>query len=81
MASSGRDRPGIGQLVDEEEIADEERRLHGPGGDLEGLDDEGHHEEDEDGRLGDELEVFPEDTLVAVFFFFFGHHGVYVSKR
>jgi hypothetical protein len=67
------DRVRVGQLIDEEEIADEERRLHGPGGDLKGLDDEGHHKEDEDSRLGDQLEVFPDDALVALPLLFSRH--------
>jgi len=48
------------ELVDEEVIADEEVVLHRPRRDLEGLDDPRPHEEREDDRNDDRLEVLAE---------------------
>jgi len=64
-------RGSIGQLVDEKEISDEKSWFHRASGDLEGLDNKGHDKEDEDGCLGDELKIFPKDTLFTRLFLFF----------
>ena len=47
----------VGELVDEQVVADEDRRLHRAGRDLVGLDDERPDEEDED--AGDEERLVP----------------------
>ena len=61
------DRSGrrIGELVDQQVVADEQRVLHGPGGDDEGLHQRGgaeQEQEDGDRPLGDKspLRVLPE---------------------
>jgi hypothetical protein len=47
---------GAGLLVDEEEVADEEGRLHRPGGDAEGLCAEGDDEDRDDDEMEEGLE-------------------------
>jgi hypothetical protein len=48
----------VGELADQDVVADLKRRLHGARGDLEGLDHEGADEERDEDRDENGLEVF-----------------------
>ena len=78
--SEGDDRIDVGHLVHQQEIAHEQGRFHGTGRNLERLDDESHHEKDENGGFGDELEILPEYALVP-FYGFLGHDASRLKKR
>ena len=56
-----RDLGAICQLVDEQEIPDEQRALHAPARDLEGLDKEGAEEEEQQHRDRQNLCPLPEE--------------------
>ena len=59
----------VDELADQDMVADLQGRQHGPGGYLEGLDDEGADDQGKDDSNADRLEVLAEDRFLRCKFF------------
>ena len=59
----------VDELTDQDMVADLQGRQHGPGGNLEGLDDEGADDQGKNDSNANRLEVLPEDRFLQCKFF------------